>query len=125
MSDKLTAVGSLYFTLCKETDFSIPSAILDKFLEIENEQNTKAAARGFLNRQEEINSLTKKFQNDNIMNEKIIDKLMTENLMLSNDNVKVRQAYMQLLDVYCELLQTKNPDNLMLPGRNDWENKVK
>jgi hypothetical protein len=23
------------------------------------------------------------------------------------------------------LLQTKNPDNLMLPGRNDWENKVK
>ena len=59
------------------------------------------------------------------MNEKIIDKLMTENLMLSNDNVKYRQAYMQLLDVYCELLQTKNPDNLMLPGRNDWENKVK
>ena len=93
--------------------------------EIENEQIIKAAARGFLNRQEEINSLTKKFQKDNIMNEKIIDKLMTENLMLSNDNVKVRQAYMQLLDVYCELLQTKNPDNLMLPGRNDWENKIK
>jgi hypothetical protein len=59
------------------------------------------------------------------MSEKIIDKLMTENLMLSNDNVKVRQAYMQLLDVYCELLKTKNPDNLMLPGRNDWEDRVK
>lgn len=59
------------------------------------------------------------------MNDKIIEKLMTENLMLSNDNVKVRQAFMQLLDVYTELLEKRNPDNLMLPGRNDWENKIK
>jgi tyrosyl-tRNA synthetase len=85
-------------------------------------QTIKVASPAFLNTQEKINRITKRKKN---MNEKIIDKLMTENLMLSNDNVKVRQAYMQLLDVYCELLQTKNPDNLMLPGRNDWENKIK
>jgi hypothetical protein len=120
--NKLTAVDYLQ-SIEIERDLNLGDWSNAK--EIENEQNIKAAARGFLNRQEEINSLTKKFQKDNIMNEKIIDKLMTENLMLSNDNVKVRQAYMQLLDVYCELLQTKNPDNLMLPGRNDWENKVK
>jgi hypothetical protein len=122
MTNKLTAVDYLQ-SIEIERDLNLGDWSNAK--EIENEQIIKAAARGFLNRQEEINSLTKKFQKDNIMNEKIIDKLMTENLMLSNDNVKVRQAYMQLLDVYCELLQTKNPDNLMLPGRNDWENKVK
>ena len=122
MNDKLTAVDYLQSIEIKR-DLDLGDWSNAK--EIEKEQITKAAARGFLNRQEEINSLTKKFQKDNIMNEKIIDKLMTENLMLSNDNVKVRQAYMQLLDVYCELLQTKNPDNLMLPGRNDWENKIK
>jgi len=122
MTNKLTAVDYLQ-SIEIERDLNLGDWSNAK--EIENEQTIKAAARGFLNRQEEINSLTKKFQKDNIMNEKIIDKLMTENLMLSNDNVKVRQAYMQLLDVYCELLQTKNPDNLMLPGRNDWENKVK
>jgi hypothetical protein len=120
--NKLTAVDYLQ-SIEIERDLNLGDWSNAK--EIENEQTIKAAARGFLNRQEEINSLTKKFQKDNIMNEKIIEKLMTENLMLSNDNVKVRQAYMQLLDVYCELLQTKNPDNLMLPGRNDWENKVK
>jgi hypothetical protein len=122
MNNKLTAVDYLQSIEIKR-DLNLGDWSNAK--EIENEQTIKAAARGFLNRQEEINSLTKKFQKDNIMNEKIIDKLMTENLMLSNDNVKVRQAYMQLLDVYCELLQTKNPDNLMLPGRNDWENKIK
>jgi len=122
MSNKLTAVDYLQSIEIKR-DLNLGDWSNAK--EIENEQTIKAAARGFLNRQEEINSLTKKFQKDNIMNEKIIDKLMTENLMLSNDNVKYRQAYMQLLDVYCELLQTKNPDNLMLPGRNDWENKIK
>ena len=125
MSNKLTAVEWLAEKLFSKNRTEFKSDLIAKAKEIEKEQTIKAAAGGFLNRQEEINSLTKKFQKDNIMNEKIIDKLMTENLMLSNDNVKVRQAYMQLLDVYCELLQTKNPDNLMLPGRNDWENKVK
>jgi hypothetical protein len=125
MTNKLTAVEWLAEKLFNKNRTEFKSDLIAEAKELENEQTIKAAARGFLNRQEEINSLTKKFQKDNIMNEKIIDKLMTENLMLSNDNVKVRQAYMQLLDVYCELLQTKNPDNLMLPGRNDWENKVK
>ena len=125
MTNKLTAVEWLAEKLFSKNRTEFKSDLIAEAKELENEQTIKAAARGFLNRQEEINSLTKKFQKDNIMNEKIIDKLMTENLMLSNDNVKVRQAYMQLLDVYCELLQTKNPDNLMLPGRNDWENKVK
>jgi predicted RNase H-like nuclease (RuvC/YqgF family) len=131
MSEKLTAVE----WFANEIDNLIPyinenvsksfNELLDKSKQMENEQNIKAAARGFLNRQEEINSLTKKFKKDKIMNEKIIEKLMTENLMLSNDNVKLRQSYMQLLDVYCELIKAKNPDNLMLPGRNDWENKIK
>jgi arsenate reductase-like glutaredoxin family protein len=122
MNEKLTTVEWLAEQMLHP---EIHNPYIEQALKMEKQQIIKAAARGFLNRQEEINSLTKKFQKDNIMNEKIIDKLMTENLMLSNDNVKVRQAYMQLLDVYCELLQTKNPDNLMLPGRNDWENKVK
>jgi hypothetical protein len=125
MTNKLTAVEWLAEKLFSKNRTEFKSDLIAEAKEIENDQTIKAAARGFLNRQEEINSLTKNFQKDNIMNEKIIDKLMTENLMLSNDNVKYRQAYMQLLDVYCELLQTKNPDNLMLPGRNDWENKVK
>jgi hypothetical protein len=94
--------------------------------EIENEQIIKAAARGFLNRQEEINSLTKKFQKDNIMNEKIIDKLMTENLMLSNDNVKYRQAYMQLLKQYATYMIKKQSSLDMLSKELEiWENKVK
>jgi hypothetical protein len=125
MSNKLTAVESLYFTLWKETDFSIPSAILERYLKIENEQNIKAAARGFLNRQEEINSLTKKFQQDNIMNEKIIEKLMTENLMLSNNNVKVRQAYMELLRQYAYFIQNKSSSDIVSKELEMWENKVK
>jgi hypothetical protein len=93
---------------------------LQSIKEMKNEQTIKAAARGLFKNRLQTTTKRKK-----PMNEKIIEKLMTENLMLSNDNVKLRQAYMQLLDVYCELIKAKNPDNLMLPGRNDWENKIK
>jgi len=59
------------------------------------------------------------------MNENINDKLLIENSMLSNDNIKLRNVFNELLDVYIKLLETKKPDNLILPGRNDWENKIK
>ncbi len=59
------------------------------------------------------------------MNEKIIEKLMTENLMLSNNNVKLRQTFRELLNIYEVLLINTKPDNLELPGRTDWENKIK
>lgn len=59
------------------------------------------------------------------MSENITDKLMTENLMLSNDNVKLRQTFFELLNIYEVLLINTKPDNLMLPGRSDWENKIK
>jgi hypothetical protein len=123
MSDKLTAVDYLQSIEIKR-DLDLGDWTNAK--EIENEQIIKAAARGFLNRQEEINSLTKKFQKDNIMNEKIIDKLMTENLMLSNDNVKYRQAYMQLLKQYATYMIKKQSSLDMLSKELEiWENKVK
>jgi hypothetical protein len=59
------------------------------------------------------------------MNEKIIDKLMTENLMLSNDNVKVRQAYMQLLRQYAYFIQNKSSSDIVSKELEMWENKVK
>ena len=60
-----------------------------------------------------------------LMNEKIIDKLMTENLMLSNDNVKVRQAYMQLLRQYAYFIQNKSSSDIVSKELEMWENKVK
>jgi hypothetical protein len=123
MTNKLTAVEYLQ-SIEIERDLNLGDWSNAK--EIENEQTIKAAARGFLNRQEEINSLTKKFQKDNIMNEKIIDKLMTENLMLSNDNVKVRQAYMELLKKYATYMIKKQSSLDMLSKELEiWENKVK
>jgi hypothetical protein len=123
MNEKLTAVDYLQ-SIEIERDLDLGDWTNAK--EMENEQNIKAAARGFLNRQEEINSLTKKFQKDNIMNEKIIDKLMTENLMLSNDNVKYRQAYMQLLKQYATYMIKKQSSLDMLSKELEiWENKVK
>jgi hypothetical protein len=59
------------------------------------------------------------------MNEKIIDKLMTENLMLSNDNVKVRQAYMELLRQYAYFIQNKSSSDIVSKELKMWENKVK
>jgi len=123
MNNKLTAVDYLQSIEIKR-DLNLGD--WSKAKEIENEQFIKAAARGFLNRQEEINSLTKKFQKDNTMNEKIIDKLMTENLMLSNDNVKYRQAYMQLLKQYATYMIKKQSSLDMLSKELEiWENKVK
>jgi hypothetical protein len=55
MSEKLTAVEWLYFTLWKETGFSLPSTILDQAKEMEKEQTIKAAARGFLAMPEKFN----------------------------------------------------------------------
>jgi hypothetical protein len=123
IENKLTAVDYLQ-SIEIERDLNLGDWSNAK--ELENEQTIKAAARGFLNRQEEINSLTKKFQKDNIMNEKIIDKLMTENLMLSNDNVKYRQAYMQLLKQYATYMIKKQSSLDMLSKELEiWENKVK
>jgi trans-2-enoyl-CoA reductase len=123
MNEKLTAVEWLAEQMLHP---EIHNPYIEQALKMEKEQITKAAARGFLNRQEEINSLTKKFQKDNIMNEKIIDKLMTENLMLSNDNVKYRQAYMQLLKQYATYMIKKQSSLDMLSKELEiWENKVK
>jgi hypothetical protein len=126
MTNKLTAVEWLAEKLFSKTRTEFKSDLIAEAKELENDQTIKAAARGFLNRQEEINSLTKKFQKDNIMNEKIIDKLMTENLMLSNDNVKYRQAYMQLLKQYATYMIKKQSSLDMLSKELEiWENKVK
>ena len=125
MTNKLTAVEWLAEKLFSKNRTEFKSDLIAEAKELENEQTIKAAARGFLNRQEEINSLTKKFQKDNIMNEKIIDKLMTENLMLSNDNVKVRQAYMQLLRQYAYMIQNKSSSDIVSKELEIWESKIK
>jgi hypothetical protein len=60
------------------------------------------------------------------MNDKIIEKLMTENLMLSNDNVKVRQAYMELLKKYATFMIKKQSSLDTLSKELEvWENKIK
>jgi len=59
------------------------------------------------------------------MNEQIIEKLMTENLMLSNDNVKIRQAYMELLSKYAFLIQNKSSSENISKELEKWENKIK
>lgn len=59
------------------------------------------------------------------MLEKINDKLAIENQLLSDENIKLRKAYSELLNDYLAVMQNKCPDNLIIAGRKYFENKIK
>ena len=58
------------------------------------------------------------------MLEKINEKLAIENQLLSDENIKLRKAYSELLNDYLAVMQNKCPDNLIIAGRKYFENKI-
>lgn len=58
------------------------------------------------------------------MKESINEKLIIENQLLSNENLRLRQSYAELLSEYLNLLQNKMPQNHIDLGRRYWENKI-
>ena len=58
------------------------------------------------------------------MRENINEKLIIENQLLSNENLRLRQSYAELLSEYLNLLQNKMPQNHIDLGRRYWENKI-
>jgi hypothetical protein len=58
------------------------------------------------------------------MRENINEKLIIENQLLSNENLRLRQSYAELLSEYLNLLQNKMPQNHIDLGRKYWENKI-
>jgi hypothetical protein len=58
------------------------------------------------------------------MNQTINDKLALENKVLSDDNIRLRKAYYELLNDYLLSLQNKMPGNLIESGRKYWESKI-
>ena len=58
------------------------------------------------------------------MRESINEKLIIENQLLSNENLRLRQSYAELLSEYLNLLQNKMPQNHIDLGRRYWENKI-
>lgn len=59
------------------------------------------------------------------MLEKINEKLAIENQLLSDENLKLRKAYSELLNDYLVLMQNKCPANLLIAGQKYFENKIK
>jgi hypothetical protein len=59
------------------------------------------------------------------MIENINEKLAIENQLLSDENLKLRKAYSELLNDYLAVMQNKCPDNLIIAGRKYFENKIK
>lgn len=59
------------------------------------------------------------------MREKINEDLIIENQLLSNQNIKMRKAYMELLQEFLNSVATKCPENLLESGRIYWEEKIK
>ena len=59
------------------------------------------------------------------MREKINEDLIIENQLLSNQNIKIREAYLELLQEYIYSIQTKCPENLIESGRRYWEERIK
>jgi hypothetical protein len=58
------------------------------------------------------------------MIENINEKLAIENQLLSDENLKLRKAYSELLNDYLAVMQNKCPDNLIIAGRKYFENKI-
>jgi hypothetical protein len=59
------------------------------------------------------------------MIDNINEKLAIENQLLSDENLKLRKAYSELLNDYLAVMQNKCPDNLIIAGRKYFENKIK
>lgn len=58
------------------------------------------------------------------MIENINEKLAIENQLLSDENLKLRKAFSELLNDYLAVMQNKCPDNLIIAGRKYFENKI-
>jgi hypothetical protein len=58
------------------------------------------------------------------MREKINEDLIIENQLLSNQNLKMREAYLELLQEYLNSVATKCPENLLESGRRFWIEKI-
>ena len=58
------------------------------------------------------------------MRESINENLAIENRLLSDENLKIRQAYYDLLADYIKLLQNKMPQNHIDLGRKYWEDRI-
>jgi hypothetical protein len=59
------------------------------------------------------------------MIDNINEKLAIENQLLSDENLKLRKAFSELLNDYLAVMQNKCPDNLIIAGRKYFENKIK
>lgn len=59
------------------------------------------------------------------MVDKINEKLAIENQLLSDENLKLRKAYSELLNDYLAVMQNKCPVNLLIAGQKYFENKIK
>ena len=58
------------------------------------------------------------------MRESINESLAIENKLLSDENLRLRKAYSELLNEWLKLVQNKNPDNLIASGLKFWEDKI-
>ena len=58
------------------------------------------------------------------MRESINENLAIENRLLSDENIKIRQAYYDLLADYIKLLQNKMPQNHIDLGQKYWEDRI-
>ena len=58
------------------------------------------------------------------MRENINDDLIIENRLLSDENIKLRKAYYELLSDYIKSLQNRMPQNLIDLGQQYWEKKI-
>ena len=58
------------------------------------------------------------------MIENINEKLAIENQLLSDENLKLRKAYSELLNDYLSVMQNKCPDNLIIAGRKYFEDRI-
>jgi hypothetical protein len=58
------------------------------------------------------------------MIENINEKLAIENQLLSDENLKLRKAYSELLNDYLAVMQNKCPDNLIIAGRKYFEDRI-
>ncbi len=59
------------------------------------------------------------------MIDRINEKLAIENQLLSDENLRLRKAYSELLNEYIQSMATKCPANVLLAGQREWENKIK
>jgi hypothetical protein len=94
-----------------------------KFIDYKSENNNK------LIKKNDVIPGIKISQNDHKQNyvkmiENINEKLAIENQLLSDENLKLRKAFSELLNDYLAVMQNKCPDNLIIAGRKYFENKI-